>query len=221
MLTDEQIAEIKKRWAYVETYPANVEHLVALIADAQSDIPALVAEVRELRAIINADAEVTSLAMDKGQTDIQLRHPVVPFIANALYDIISDSQAQNYVEIALTAGPDGKRENLTLCLQRVNGKTPHELRTEAEAQRDKALAEVRELKDKLAGYVEGYDPAERLPDNGQRVWLEFKDTETMRAALGTWHAEWKCFSLPRSHAPDWIMAVSAIRRWHPLPGDER
>lgn len=53
--------------------------------------------------------------------------------------------AVNYVEQHLTH-PDHPDQRLTFTVQWVKGKTPHELRREAEAERDKYLAALRELR---------------------------------------------------------------------------
>lgn len=67
-------------------------------------------------------------------------------LAGAARGWLNDAGADNYVEVTL----GNAAERFAVCVQRVEGKTPHEMRVEAERERDEARAE----RDRLQGEVE-------------------------------------------------------------------
>lgn len=114
-----------------------VYHVEMAHADLYEEPPEVIVDEADLVAadrIIGSTAQVTDLAMRPEHVDIQLRHPIIPVLADALYQIIKDIDAPNYVEFELVAGPTDAPERLAMTLQRVAGKTPHALRKEAEAE---------------------------------------------------------------------------------------
>lgn len=64
-------------------------------------------------------------------------------IGKPMVDLYQSVGGRNYVEMSIWTPECGA---LTLIIQRKEGKTPHQLRQEAEAERDVALAEVERLR---------------------------------------------------------------------------
>lgn len=64
-----------------------------------------------------------------------------PYLADALCELFRESGATNYLEIALDTEDDGIGE-LMLTIQRRKGKTPHQLRLEAESRLAEAAVKV-------------------------------------------------------------------------------
>lgn len=65
-------------------------------------------------------------------------------LTEALGERLMQSSPENYIET--TFGVDGTDEDIVVTLRRSAGKTPHELRLEAEAERDRLRAEVEALR---------------------------------------------------------------------------
>ena len=80
----------------------------------------------------------------------------VQLMVDALVDQFLESGASNYIEMQFHSEATGP---LVVTLQRVNGKTPHQLRAEAEQERDALRAKVeameRQERDALRGELPG------------------------------------------------------------------
>ena len=88
-------------------------------------------------------AYIKRAMIDQGAVDVELG--CEPEVVANLYASLALllSEAPNYSEASLTIKPAGVVEGYTVTVQRANGKTPHQLRREAEA-------EVSELRNELA-----------------------------------------------------------------------
>lgn len=73
-----------------------------------------------------------------GHLTLEMKHPLVATMAGALANMLDEQQATNYLEIQMQHKISGA---LILTLQRQNGKTPHQLRRQAEEE----LAWLKEL----------------------------------------------------------------------------
>lgn len=83
--------------------------------------------------------ELVKLSFENGRWNALMRHPNVALFAQELVKFFRDAGAVNYVEITI-ATPE--LDEFILTLQRKLGKTPHELKMEAEKRLDEALAVV-------------------------------------------------------------------------------
>ncbi len=95
-------------------------------------------------------------------------------LTEALGERLMQSSAENYIET--TFGVDGTDGDIVVTLRRSAGKTPHELRMEAEAERDQIRAEL----DELRKDAERFRHIERDCDSGMRGiygddWVEVID----------------------------------------------
>ncbi len=68
-------------------------------------------------------------------------------LADSFYELLQTRRAQNYVVMTFSASKD--RPEVEVTLRRIEGKMPHELRKEAEAERDVALAALTEAREVL------------------------------------------------------------------------
>lgn len=102
--------------------------------------------IGELEGMIETPPTLEEMIYRNGELKIELRHPfAVQAMAASFMDTLGE--APNYAEAHLT---DTKtRTPLTVTVQKVSGKTPHQLRIEAESERDKARERVKELEGHL------------------------------------------------------------------------
>ncbi len=81
--------------------------------------------------------------------EMEVKDPERFFIDTVAYPMVlffKEIGGTNYLEMQVETDELGP---LVLSIQKKWGKTPHELRKEAEAERDKALAEVKRLNERL------------------------------------------------------------------------
>lgn len=79
------------------------------------------------------------------ETRIKTHPALAQYVAQCFANLLAD--APNYVEanFDLVVKKDDGAEWITVTVQKGSGKTPHQLRMEAEKQRDEALADYKEL----------------------------------------------------------------------------
>lgn len=119
-----------------------------------------------------------SVGQQDGVVTFAGRGKVVPILATALYEVLASVSATNYVELRLGAtNPQTDIEDpLVLRLQREQGKTPDQLKREAEERAARLEAGLRYI------YLRGYTGAasiandvlegKDLPDDDYRIVAE-------------------------------------------------
>jgi hypothetical protein len=90
-------------------------------------------------ASLESDFELLRLTIESGHMSLEARHPFLLILASECRVFLKD--APNYMECRLR---DDKGE-LVLTIRKLEGKTPHELRREAEVERDRLQAQVLQL----------------------------------------------------------------------------
>ncbi|OMG61499.1 hypothetical protein AUR59_020280 [Stutzerimonas balearica] len=110
-----------------------------------SDYDALLEENQQLRQltsekVINATMLREFVARDGGLT-IGLEGGACALMAQAFGQQMYESEALNYIEASFDSPDYPELGQITVTLKREAGKTPHQLRKEAEAERDALLAE--------------------------------------------------------------------------------
>lgn len=97
-----------------------------------------------------AQANILGWRMDAGVTDLQvgMAMETAAGLVSAAKTFLTATGAENYVEQHVHDRETGER--YTLTIQRPGKKTPHQLRREAEAERDKAMDEWRAAVDHAA-----------------------------------------------------------------------
>lgn len=77
--------------------------------------------------------------------------------------------------------------------------------------------------DELLAYREGYDPAERLPELGQVIKIEYRfpGNYTQRAQSAQKLARYDGAKFTDLIYPDTYIPLSWVTRWYPAPGGGR
>ncbi len=145
--------------------PGIVPDLVTTITtlrECEARLRAQLAEAHtRIEAMESGDwSELKLVRFENGQMDITAGP--IPAIAEYLAQMMQDGEGKyfNFMEVSInhnTAGP------MTLSLQRKNGKTPNQLRKEAEARADRAEAALADAREKALR-----EAAEILDEEG---WL--------------------------------------------------
>lgn len=104
------------------------------------------------------DAILRSLEIRDGQLHIGIQHRVVfTALIQMCEDMFKISGATNYVQQGLLLDLGHGERGYTLTVQRATRPTPHELRTQAERERDAAIAERNRFAcevDRLQGHID-------------------------------------------------------------------
>lgn len=108
------------------------------------------AEIERLLKIIADPTVFVDEVQSKG-VSINIQHWAIKFFAASFAQTFNETKAVNYIEMTLGHPDTGP---LIVTLQKLVGKTPHELREQAEKERDKAREEAEELRTRLK---EAYD----------------------------------------------------------------
>jgi hypothetical protein len=135
------------------------------------------AEIERLKKLFGDDLRITDLGL-KPHLHASFEGGPARLMAEYFVDYFKDSGAENYIEMTLT-GKDGL--GLIATIQRHLGKTPHQLRLEAEAERDSLRAELAALKaqpspvaQEVGGLVED---AKRLANLREAAWAVLSNEE--------------------------------------------
>jgi hypothetical protein len=104
------------------------------------------AELEHMRKLM--DPELRMMRFENGRFDLQIVGPMVERMALVLAGYCQEHKVENYIEITLhtTVEPF---ESFGVTIQKWAGKTPHQLRREAEIARDAALIHVKQLESEL------------------------------------------------------------------------
>ena len=76
----------------------------------------------------NASAVIDELGFNQNRVELIVRQPVISLFLLEFSEFWIESGAENYIEMA---GTDNRVGDFTITIQRVDGKTPHQLKTEA------------------------------------------------------------------------------------------
>lgn len=90
----------------------------------------------KLGKALAGEMTVESIRADRDECKIVLGHRMAGIMAETFYDWLEKVGAENYIEAQFNS-PKGDR--ITVTVQRFFGKSPHELRREAEEKLDKVL----------------------------------------------------------------------------------
>jgi DNA-directed RNA polymerase subunit L len=103
-----------------------------------------------LQKAICGKLSLESLHLENGRVDAKLKSKIVPLVAECFYDILNDHNAVNYVEFSLNH--IASNQTIIVTVQKQDGKTPHQLRVEAENKLNKQIADAKRLL-KSQGYT--------------------------------------------------------------------
>lgn len=105
-----------------------VQELVTYIEKLEAD----------LKSALAGDINIVSMNMANGKLDVALKTKVTEALAEFGNSILEEADAKNYVEISFGFAPD--RAVGSILIRKHDGKSPHQLRLDAEAERDEAIA---------------------------------------------------------------------------------
>ena len=136
--------EVERYTLYPQLKPEALMFLPDVVVDAKA-YDALLEENKKLRQltsekVINATMLREFVARDGGLT-IGLEGGACALMAQAFGQQLYESEALNYIEASFDSPDYPELGQITVTLKREAGKTPHQLRREAEAERDALLAE--------------------------------------------------------------------------------
>lgn len=170
-LTDDDIDSIAEHVASRDPRALHIPNgsvatLIAMLREAQTKVARLVEEKAE--NFVNSTTMLRNMEVRDGVIEMSIgpaRELLLTWCA-VVRAVLDDCQAENYAEIDIEVPQSSgsvsmdiqDSQNLTdsymLTLQRRSGKTPHQLRREAELEREKARAEL--------AWVAAMEPAELL-----------------------------------------------------------
>ena len=93
-----------------------------------------------LTAKVVGETMLTDMHIGNGYFTAEFEGGACRLFVDAFAQQLIESKAENYVETTFTSDLLPKGERLVVTIQRVAGKTPHQLRKIAEAERDAAIA---------------------------------------------------------------------------------
>ena len=122
---------------------------------AQLYVASLRAEVERLEKRVTNLLSGTVESFEDGTLTILPHREMTTRMASALAGILDECEAPNYVQMILSrAGEPGEpRKRYVVTVQRPEGKTPHQLREDAEKERDALRAEVDRLRTEHARLI--------------------------------------------------------------------
>lgn len=125
---------------------------LAEVAELRDQVEKLQAELAEAKRAADATA-VYLERFDADTATLELKSDAFRLLAELAYSYGEACGMENYIEAMVKVGPlpakDGRGEYI-VTLQRLDGKTPHELKVEAERERDELRDQVAALTAQLA-----------------------------------------------------------------------
>lgn len=94
----------------------------------------------QLRQAVCGEISLESLQVKNGNIDLKLQSNIVPLVAEAFHELLDEMQASNYIQFSLDHLKT--HETILVTVQKKSGKSPHELRVEAEQKYKELLEEV-------------------------------------------------------------------------------
>lgn len=137
-----------------ERLMAEVDALAAKLAEAERERDEAVAAI---------DPMITDMRLANGQIDLVLSGAAMERLASVVAKHFRASGATNYIEMSLfeRAPPN---DRFVVTVQRVQGKSPHDLRAKAEADLTAAQATITQLREESE-----WRPIESAPKDGTRI----------------------------------------------------
>jgi hypothetical protein len=127
--------------------------------------------------------------MNPGELYLGCEGGAAQLLAEAFSAQFTECKGENYVEMSFASKSHRPGERFLVTMQRREGKTPGELRREAEAARDAAIEQARELREQVAklqqalGLLEGLHPEPSGHDPETRARQVFEHVLAERRAL--------------------------------------
>ncbi len=137
-LTDALASDRPKHWMDAD----DVRTLLDGLAETQRERDQALAAVGDQVA---ASTLLTGMAVRNGGVDVGFQGGAAQLMAELFAQEFKDGQGINYIEMRFTSQHAMPGESFLVTVQRLAGKTAHDLRLQAEAERDTLRARVAEL----------------------------------------------------------------------------
>lgn len=98
----------------------------------------------ELSQALAGNITIRDMVIRNGGFTMELSTRMAQIIGSCFYETLQEMDAENYIIEMQLSSEDGSR--MTVTVQRQEGKTPHELRKDAEAKLEAALQAIEVLK---------------------------------------------------------------------------
>lgn len=167
-------------WSEVYAQSAELDAL----RDEADQLKAENTRLRELLAekVVKATM-LTGLVPDDGGMTLGFEGGACGMLAQVFGDQFYESKAINYLELRFDSAKHPELGSLVVTLQRVDGKTPHQLREVAEAQARRLIEQVAVLQSDANSWQSGYDEGRRM---GTKTMLETRALDARLA--GFWRS---------------------------------
>lgn len=110
---------------------------------------------KNIEDLINKDTTLLELCIKNGNFNAEFSGQIVELMANHFAKLLEDNKAPNYLEMYFKERLDKENpKSVVVTIKWENGKTPHQLRKQAEEERDKLKIQVEELKKEIEGMRE-------------------------------------------------------------------
>jgi len=168
--------------AEAKRYPAKLFTEETPVVHA-ADYDALIAENERLREVLAEklidSTMLTGIDIGNGSLTIGAKGGVCGIMADSFGQMLFESGAENYIEAFFSSSKHTELGQIVVTVKRETGKTPHQLRQVAEAERDQLKAENERLKQALSGPHEvlAKDLVKELVDNAQAILENSDDGE--------------------------------------------
>jgi hypothetical protein len=118
------------------------EQVAGPLRERVAELDREVERQREIAAdAVAGGTRILDIAMENGGLSLSLEGGGAQLLAEILAKQYADSAAVNYLQLSFTSQHSAPGESFVVTVQRVAGKTAHELRAEAEAELDRLRAE--------------------------------------------------------------------------------
>jgi hypothetical protein len=138
---------------------------------------------REIAAdAVAGGTRILDIAMENGGLSLSLEGGGAQLLAEILAKQYADSAAVNYLQLSFTSQHSAPGESFVVTVQRVAGKTAHELRAEAEAELDRLRAECESLTECLRECADDLESEVKARASGDLPRRIERDLEPARRA---------------------------------------
>ncbi|QQE90460.1 hypothetical protein [Azotobacter chroococcum] len=153
------------------------------VAEQANAVRGLIAENERLREVLAEklidSTMLTGIDIGNGSLTIGAKGGVCGIMADSFGQMLFESGAENYIEAFFSSSKHPELGQIVVTVKRETGKTPHQLRQVAEAERDQLKAESERLKQELSGPHDVFakDLVKELVDNAQAILENSDDGE--------------------------------------------
>ena len=112
---------------------------------SRAEVERLRARIAELEELLTDPVGLASMSFDGITLEAAFKHPIFEVIGQWFYQLLEMAEAPNYLEVTLhPADRDGNDHDIVLTAQRKQGKTPNELKMEAQTEAERLRALLRQ-----------------------------------------------------------------------------